>query len=83
MKASLFNGYRCINSTESLKSVLATFHEVFPHVTVFRSGGAAKGKDLILLGSREPLSLTALMKEWAMRALALSWPAWESIGLTM
>jgi spermidine synthase len=44
-------------STESLKSVLATFHEVFPHVAVFRIQGAAKGKDLILLGSRQPLSL--------------------------
>jgi spermidine synthase len=43
-------------STESLRSVLATFHEVFPHVTVFRVQGAAKGKDLILLGSRTALS---------------------------
>ncbi|HVS20406.1 MAG TPA: hypothetical protein VHD88_01095, partial [Pyrinomonadaceae bacterium] len=30
--------------------------EVFPHVAVFRVQGAAKGKDLILLGSRAPLS---------------------------
>lgn len=44
-------------STESLRSVLATFHEVFPHVAVFRVQGSAKGKDLILLGSRQPLSL--------------------------
>ncbi|MGZ8848262.1 MAG: fused MFS/spermidine synthase, partial [Pyrinomonadaceae bacterium] len=29
-------------STESLRSVLATFHQVFPHVTVFRIEGAAK-----------------------------------------
>ena len=43
-------------STESLRSVLATFHEVFPHVAVFRVQGAAKGKDLILLGS--PASIT-------------------------
>jgi len=43
-------------STESLRSVLATFHEVFPHVAVFRVQGAAKGKDLILLGSRAPVS---------------------------
>ncbi|HVS81421.1 MAG TPA: fused MFS/spermidine synthase [Pyrinomonadaceae bacterium] len=43
-------------STESLRSVLATFHEVFPHVAVFRVQGAAKGKDLILLGSRAPIS---------------------------
>jgi len=44
-------------SGESLRSVLATFHEVFPHVAVFRVQGAAKGKDLILIGSRQPLSL--------------------------
>jgi spermidine synthase len=44
-------------STESLRSVLATFHEVFPHVLVFRVRGDTKGKDLILLGSREPLNL--------------------------
>jgi spermidine synthase len=43
-------------STESLRSVLATFHETFPHVAVFRVQGAAKGKDLILLGSRTPIS---------------------------
>jgi spermidine synthase len=44
-------------STESLRSVLATFHQVFPHVAVFRIQGAAKGKDLILVGSREPVRL--------------------------
>jgi len=44
-------------STENLRSVLATFHEVFPHVAVFRIEGAAKGKDLILVGSREPIRL--------------------------
>jgi spermidine synthase len=44
-------------STASLRSVLATFHEVFPHVAVFRVQGAAKGKDLILVGSRQALSL--------------------------
>ncbi len=44
-------------STESLRSVLATFHEVFPHVAVFRVQGAAKGKDLILIGSRTPVAL--------------------------
>lgn len=44
-------------STESLRSVLATFHEVFPHVAMFRIEGAAKGKDLILLGSRAPITL--------------------------
>ena len=44
-------------STESLRSVLATFHEVFPHVLVFRVRGDTKGKDLILLGSSQPLNL--------------------------
>ena len=44
-------------STESLRSVLATFHETFPYVAVFRVHGAAKGKDLILIGSRAPISL--------------------------
>ena len=44
-------------STESLRSVLATFHEVFPHMLVFRVRGDTKGKDLILLGSRQPLNL--------------------------
>jgi spermidine synthase len=44
-------------SNENLRSVLATFHHVFPHVMVFRVGGDAKGKDLILAGSNHPLSL--------------------------
>jgi spermidine synthase len=44
-------------STESLRSVLATYHKVFPHVLVFRVGGLGKGKDLILLGSNTPLNL--------------------------
>jgi spermidine synthase len=44
-------------STESLRSVLATFHETFPYVAVFRVQGAAKGKDLILVGSRAPIRL--------------------------
>jgi len=44
-------------STESLRSVLATFHETFPYVAVFRVQGAAKGKDLILIGSRAPIRL--------------------------
>ncbi len=47
-------------STDSLKSILATFHGVFPHVLVFRVEGAANGKDLILLGSKQPLSLQKL-----------------------
>jgi spermidine synthase len=44
-------------STESLRSVMATFHETFPHVLIFRVRGEAKGKDLILVGSRMPVSL--------------------------
>ena len=44
-------------STDSLRSVLATFHETFPHVMVFRVEGAWKGKDLLLIGSKTPLTL--------------------------
>jgi spermidine synthase len=44
-------------STENLRSVLATFHGVFPHLAVFRIEGSAKGKDLILIGSRQPIRL--------------------------
>ena len=44
-------------STESLRSVLATFQETFPYVAVFRVQGAAKGKDLILVGSGAPIGL--------------------------
>ena len=47
-------------STESLRSVLATYKSVFPHVLMFRVEGAAKGKDLILVGSRQPLTLNAV-----------------------
>jgi spermidine synthase len=53
-------------STESLRSVLATYRSVFPHVMMFRVGGATQGKDLILVGSRAPLSLARMserMKE--------------------
>jgi spermidine synthase len=49
-------------STDSLRSVLATFHGTFPHVMVFRVEGAWKGKDLLLIGSRTPLTLD-LIKE--------------------
>jgi spermidine synthase len=44
-------------STESLRSVLATYRSVFPHVMVFRVGGTTRGKDLILVGSGAPLTL--------------------------
>ncbi|MFN2517398.1 MAG: spermidine synthase, partial [Pyrinomonadaceae bacterium] len=47
-------------STESLRSVLATFHKVFPHVLIFRVEGATKGKDLILVGSKAPLAADQL-----------------------
>jgi spermidine synthase len=47
-------------STESLRSVLATYRSVFPHVMIFRVGGRAKGKDLILVGSPTPLTLDRL-----------------------
>lgn len=49
-------------STDSLRSVLATFHETFPYVLVFRVQGAWKGKDLLLVGSKNPLPLDR-MKE--------------------
>jgi spermidine synthase len=44
-------------STDSLRSVLATYQSVFPHIMMFRVGGSATGKDLILVGSRSPVSL--------------------------
>jgi spermidine synthase len=47
-------------STESLRSVLATYHKVFPHVLVFRVGGLNKGKDLLLIGSNQPLNFDRL-----------------------
>jgi spermidine synthase len=47
-------------STDSLRSVLATYQTVFPHVLVFRVGGAGNGKDLILVGSNQPLNLDLL-----------------------
>ncbi len=47
-------------STESLRSVLATYQKVFPHVLVFRVGGFSNGKDLLLVGSNRPLNLDRL-----------------------
>jgi spermidine synthase len=47
-------------SNASLRSVLATFQRVFAHVMVFRVGGTAKGKDLILVGSQSPLTLNRI-----------------------
>ncbi len=49
-------------STDSLRSVLATFHETYPHVMVFRVEGAWKGKDLLVVGSKTPMTLD-LIKE--------------------
>ena len=48
-------------STDSLRSVLATFQKVFPHLLVFRVEGATKGKDLLLLGSKTPLPMDQVM----------------------
>jgi spermidine synthase len=47
-------------STESLRSVLATYHDVFPYVLVFRVGGVTRGKDLLLVGSNQPINLDRL-----------------------
>ena len=47
-------------STESLRSVLATYQKVFPHVLVFRVGGVNKGKDLLLVGSNQPVNFGPL-----------------------
>lgn len=52
-------------STDSLRSVLATYQKVFPHVFVFRVGGAGKGKDLILVGSNHALSLDLIPQRLA------------------
>jgi spermidine synthase len=52
-------------STESLRSVLATYHKVFPHVLVFRVGGSSRGKDLILIGSNQRVSLDRLAERLA------------------
>ena len=47
-------------STDSLRSILATFHETFPYVLVFRVEGAWKGKDLLLVGSKAPLTIEGM-----------------------
>ena len=44
-------------STESLRSVLATYQKVFPHVLVFR---VDKSKDLLLVGSNRAVNLDRL-----------------------
>ena len=57
-------------STDSLRSVLATYQKVFPHVMVFRVRGAGKGKDLILVGSNRPLNLDLLPQRLADERIA-------------
>lgn len=57
-------------STESLRSVLATYKSVFPHVLVFRVRGAGQGKDLILVGSNQPLNLDLLSERYADERIA-------------
>src|SRR5687767_13309625 len=52
-------------STESLRSVLATYQKVFQHVLMFRVGGLNKGKDLLLFGSNERLNLDRLSERLA------------------
>jgi len=52
-------------STESLRSVLATYQKVFPHVLMFRVGGLNKGKDLLLFGSNQRLNLDRLSERLA------------------
>jgi spermidine synthase len=52
-------------SNDGLRSVLATYRSVFPHVLVFRVGGASRGKDLLLIGSREPLTLARIGERMA------------------
>ena len=51
-------------STESLRSVLATYQKVFPHVLVFRVGGLSNGKDLLLVGSNRHLNLDRLTERF-------------------
>ena len=57
-------------STESLRSVLATYQKVFPHVLVFRVGGLNKGKDLLLIGSNRPLNLDRLSERFSDQRIA-------------
>lgn len=52
-------------STESLRSVLATYFRVFPYVMVFRVGGFNKGKDLLLIGSKQPLNPDRVVERFA------------------
>ncbi|HEX8144937.1 MAG TPA: fused MFS/spermidine synthase [Pyrinomonadaceae bacterium] len=57
-------------SNDGLRSVLATYQSVFPHVLVFRVGGASKGKDLLLVGSRAPLTMERIGERFANQQMA-------------
>jgi spermidine synthase len=57
-------------STESLRSVLATYHKVFPHVLMFRVGGLSNGKDLLLIGSNRSLNLDRLSERFRDQRMA-------------
>ena len=57
-------------STDTLRTVLATFQKVFPHVLVFRVEGATKGKDLLLVGSQTPMNLDRLGERITDRRMA-------------
>jgi spermidine synthase len=52
-------------STGSLSSVLGTFQKTFPYVFVFRVEGGWKGKDLLLIGSKTPLTLDRIKERVA------------------
>ncbi|HEX8773859.1 MAG TPA: fused MFS/spermidine synthase [Pyrinomonadaceae bacterium] len=52
-------------SNDGLRSVLATYRSVFPYIHVFRVGGASRGKDLLLVGSRAPLPLSRIGERMA------------------
>jgi spermidine synthase len=57
-------------SEESARSLLATFRSVFPHVVVFND------RDLVLLGSRKPLSISLERLNWLYESKEIS----ESLG---
>lgn len=57
-------------STDSLRSVLATFHDTFPYVYVFRVQSAYKGKDLLLVGSKTQLTLDRIKERMADQRIA-------------
>jgi spermidine synthase len=42
---------------EAVKSAIATFMEVFPHVTLWANNDQGRGYDMVLLGQAEPLNI--------------------------